>query len=233
MKTVIKKMNALELIVDWALWPRYEANDLDSTNVSRMKEALRAGMELPPIVADKKSFRIIDGVHRQRAHLSVFGDDAMIEVELREYRNDAEMFLDAARMNSIQGLPLSPKDKVHVFLAGRRMKLPLAKLAEALGMRKEVAEDLIAKRTARTSKGEVIPLAAGATKLAGKRLSKSQEKFARTSNGMQPIVNARLLLNALRANSYPLTQKELDIYVELRDELTDKINVTMKKGVAA
>ena len=226
------KMKVLELVVDWALWPGYEANDLDSTNVSRMKEALKAGMELPPIIADKKSFRIIDGFHRQKAYLSVFGEDVTVSVDLREYRNDAEMFLEAARLISIQGLPLSPKDKVHVFIVGRRMKLPLAKLAVALGMSKETADDLIKKRTARTSKGEVIPLAAGASKLAGKSLNKSQEKFARTSNGMQPIVNARLLLNALRANSTSLTQKELDIYVELRDELTVRINSTIKKGVA-
>ena len=77
----------------------------------------------------------------------------------------------------------------------------------------------------------MIPLAAGAMKLAGKRLNKGQEHFARTSNGMQPIVNARLLLNALRANGHPLTEKELDIYTELRDMLTVKINLTIKKGV--
>ena len=229
----ITKMKVLELVVDWALWPRYEANDLDSTNVSRMKEALRAGIDLPPIIADKKSFRIIDGVHRQKAYLSVFGTDAEVLVDLREYRNDAEMLLEAGRLNNCQGLPLSPKDKVHFIVSCRRMKLPLAKICEALGMRKEKAEALIVKRTATTSKGEVIPLAAGAMKLAGKQLNKKQEVFARTSNGMQPIVNARLLLNALRANSTPLTQKELDIYVELRDELTDRINSTIKKGVAA
>ena len=228
------KMKALELIVDWALWPRYEANELDSTNVSRMKEALRAGIELPPIVADAKSFRIIDGVHRQKAYLAVYGEGAEIEVILRKYKNDGEMYLDAARLNTIQGLPLSPKDKVHVILVGRRMKLPLAKIAEALGMRKEKANDLLEKRTATTSKGEKIPLAAGAIRLAGKHLNKNQEKFARTSNGMQPIVNARLLLNALKANSFPLTDKELDIYIELRDELTDKINhaVEARKAVA-
>ena len=225
----VVKMKVLELIVDWALWPRYEANDLDSTNVSRMKEALRAGIELPPIIVDAKSFRITDGVHRQKAYLSVYGEGAEAQVELREYKNEGAMFLDAARLNQTQGLPLSPKDKVHVLLVGRRMKLPLAKIADALGMRKEKAEELIAKRTATTSKGEKIPLAAGAMKLAGKHLNKEQEKFARTSNGMQPIVNARLLLNALRANSSSLTQKELDIYIELRDELTDRINLTLEK----
>jgi len=228
----VVKMKALELVIDWALWPRYEANDLDSTNVSRMKEALKAGIELPPIVADAESFRIIDGVHRQKAHLAVFGKGAEVMVDLRKYSNDGEMYLEAARLNTVQGLPLSPKDKVHVILAGRRMNLPLAKIAEALGMRKEKAKELIEKRTATTRKGERIPLAAGAMKMAGKKLNKSQEVFARTSNGMQPIINARLLLNALRASNYALTEKELNIYIELRDELTAKINKTLEEGKA-
>lgn len=231
METV--KMKALELVMDWSLWPRYEANDLDSTNVSCMKESLKAGRELPPIIVDKKSLRIIDGAHRRQAYLSVFGDDIEVLVELHEYSNDAEMFLDAAKRNTGQGLALSPKDKVHVILVGRRMKLPLAKIAEALGMRKEKADELMERRTATTSKGEKIPLAAGAMSLAGKRLNRKQEHFARTSNGMQPIVNARLLLNALRASNSPLTQKELDIYIELRDELTERIDLTIARRVAA
>ncbi len=221
------------MIIDWALWPKYEANELDSTNLDQMKEALQAGKVLPPIIADKKSYRIIDGVHRQKAHLSVLGDDAMVPVEFRQYRNDAEMFLESARLNSQQGLKLSPKDRVHVILVGRRMKLPIAKIAEALGMRKEKAEDFIKKRTAMTRSGENIPLPAGAMKLAGKKLTKAQEKFARTSNGMVPIVNARLLLNAINASCCPLTQKEFDILMELKDALIVLLEATLEKGVAA
>lgn len=229
----MKRINALELIVDWELWPRYEANDLDATNIGRMKEAIMAGIELPPIIVDKKSYRIIDGFHRQKAYLSVYKENAIVPVEFREYSNDAEMFLEAAKLNTIQGLPLSPKDKVHVILTGRRKKLPFAKIAEALGMRKEKAQELLKKRTATTRNGKLIPLAAGAMGLAGKKLNKAQEHFAETSNGMYPIVNARLFLNALRASDCPLKEKELDICIELRDELTSKIELTMEKGVAA
>ena len=38
---MLKQTKVLELITDWALWPRYEANELDSTNVARMKEAIK------------------------------------------------------------------------------------------------------------------------------------------------------------------------------------------------
>ena len=228
-KEKVQKVKALELIKDWALWPRYEANDLDQTNIRRMKEAINAGETLPPVIVDEKSYRIVDGFHRVSAVISLFGEDAEIDAILRRYKNDGEMFLDAALVNTRHGLPLSPKDKVHVILTAKRMKIPIAKVAAALGMTKEVANGLLERRTATTDKGETIPLSAGAMSLAGKKLTKAQEKFARTANGILPIVNARLLMNALRASSCPLTEKEVEVLIELRSEI-DKALAKLSKA---
>jgi len=218
------KVKALELILDWALWPRYEANELDTTNVNRMVEALKAGIELPPIIADSKSMRIVDGFHRHKAYLQYYGKGAEIPVIFNEYDSDSSLFLDSLKANANHGLPLSPKDKVHAILTGRRMGIPLGKLAEQIGMRKEKALEFIQQRTATTRSGQKIPLSAGAIQLAGKKLNKAEEHFARTSNGIQPIVNARLLLNALRGTvNIPLTKQELEVYTQLRDALNDKI----------
>ena len=46
---------------------------------------------------------------------------------------------------------------------------------------------------------------------------------------MLPIVNARLLLSALRANSFPLTENEIAVLAELRDA----IDVAIEKSEAA
>lgn len=215
----VKKVRALELIMDWGLWPRYEANDLDLTNVRRMKEAIEAGEELPPIIADVKSQRIIDGFHRVKAYHALYGEDAKVPVEFRHYENEMDMFLEAARLNTVHGLPLSPKDKVHVLLTAKKNKIPLVHIAEALQMRKETAEMLLTRRTATTRSGERIPLAAGAMSLAGKKLTTKQEKFAKTANGILPIINARLLINALNAGAAPLTDTEVQILFELRDAI--------------
>ena len=224
------KVKCMELIKDWSLWPRYEANDLDATNLLKLKEALRAGEVLPSIVVDKKSMRIIDGFHRVDAHLSVYGENAEIEATFREFKNDIEMFMESARMNTIHGLPLSPKDKVHVMLKARRHRIPLKKMADILGMTHERARQLMEGRTATTSNGKKIPLSHGASALAGKTLTKKEEKFARTSNGILPIVNARLLMNALRANCFPLTKKEVEVLIELRGCIDE---VLAKQEVAA
>jgi len=217
------KVKCMELIKDWSLWPRYEANDLDATNLLKLKEALRAGEVLPSIVVDKKSMRIIDGFHRVDAHLSVYGENAEIEATFREFKNDIEMFMESARINTIHGLALTSKDKAHVVLTMRRKKVPKMKIAEVLGVTKDYVNQLLERRTATTANGTRIPLSRGASSLAGKVLTKKEENFARMSNGMLPIINARLLMNALNAE-VPLTEKEIAVLLELRDAIDRAIS---------
>ena len=213
----IKKIKAIELIFDWNLWPRQAVQKLDSTNVARMKEALRSGFPLPPVIVNKADYRIIDGFHRTKAHLSVFGDDVKMDVELREYKDDAAMFLEAGTLNAYQGLTMSPKDKAHFILRCRKYKIPPAVIAEALRMDVKIMKDFINKRSAKTSTGEVIPLPAGARNLAGKELTPTQEHFARTANGCMPEMYTSMLINALNADALTLTGKTMARLKELHD----------------
>src|SRR5208283_55156 len=64
----MKKIALSELILDPEIYPRAEVS---SMNVSSIKNALRAGITLPPIIIDKKSRRIIDGAHRVTAMKSL------------------------------------------------------------------------------------------------------------------------------------------------------------------
>lgn len=217
MKT--QKVKVIELVFDWNLWPRTKAEDLDSTNITKLKDALRAGVELPPVVVNRKDYRIIDGFHRTRAYLALYGDAAEIPVDFRDYTSEDDMFLDSGRMNAIHGLALSPQDKTHFILKCKRRGIPIKKICEALGLDTERFKTFLEKRTATTKKGEVIPLPGGAMNLAGKTLTAEQEHFARTSNGMIPVVNARLLINALKSESIMLDDKTMSILTELRDLL--------------
>lgn len=209
-----KKMKAIELVFDWNLWPRHKAEVLDVTNLNQLKDALRAGMRFPPVIVDEKSFRIIDGFHRTRATLDVLGDDAEIEVEVRRYGTEAEMFLEAGALNN-HGLKLGPLDRAHFILKARKMKIPPAAIATALGMDPDKMKEFIAKRSAKTREGEVIPLPAGARNLAGKVLTESQEHFARTANGCLPEMYARMLLNALNADALELDERTVTLLSEL------------------
>ncbi len=205
----IKNVKAIELVFDWNLWPRQAVQRLDSTNVARMKEALRSGFDLPPIVANKADLRIVDGFHRTKANLAVFGDDVKMKVDLREYENDAAMFLEAGTLNAYQGLTMSPKDRAHFILKCRKYKIPPAAIASALRIDVDKMKDFVAKRSAKTRDGEMIPLPAGARALAGKELTETQEHFARTANGCMPEMYTSMLINALNADALILTEKSM------------------------
>ncbi len=203
----IKTMKAIELIFDWNLWPRYEAEDLDSTNIRRMKEAILAGVELPPVIVDRKSLRLVDGFHRTKAHLKLYGDDADIKVELRDYKNDGEMFLESARLNASHGLPLSPQDRAHVIVKAKKFKIPYPAIAQAIGMDNDKMKEFLEKRTAKTRDGRTIPLAGGAMSLAGKTVTKKQEELIEGINGIKAASNAKILLNELESGAFVITEK--------------------------
>lgn len=211
-----KKVKAIELIFDWNLWPRSEAEDLDSTNLRRIKSAIVAGIKLPAIIVDRKSNRIVDGFHRSRAMIALYGDEVEIEVEFRDYKNDAEMFIDSAKLNNQHGLPLSPRDRAFVIDKARKFKIPIPMIAEALGMNGEEAKTFLEKRSAKTRTGERIILSGGALNLSGKVLTDKQVDYVKKMPGTSAQLYAKLLLNALNADAVIFNEKIMDTLNELR-----------------
>jgi len=216
---VTKKVKAVELIFDWNLWPRHEAGELDSTNISKMKQAILAGVKLPPVIVNEKDNRIVDGFHRVQTVLNLYGDDAEIEVIYKTYKNDAEMFIESARMNNQHGLPLSPRDRAHVILKARRFKIPFPAIAEALGLEVEEAKAFLAKRTAKNRDGEIVTLSGGALSLAGKVLTAKQEEYIKKCPGTSAQLYTRLLLNALNADAVIFTDKILETLLQLKNKI--------------
>lgn len=226
-------LKAIELVFDWNLWPRHSIGGLDSTNLARMREALRTGFPLPPVIANKKDLRIVDGFHRTRAVLDVCGDEGEIEVDLREYDTEAAMFLDAGILNAHQGMPMGPKDRAHFILKCRKYKFPWPKIAEALHMDEKHLREFVEKRSAKTEGGETIPLPSSAHNLSGKTLTKDQEHFARHTGGgfSGPEMYITMLLNALKADAFTMSEKTIRRLEELRDligKVLDEVKVEVQ-----
>ena len=214
-----KTIKAIECIFDWNLWPRHEAGDLDSTNLKKMKCALLAGVKLPPIILNKKDNRIVDGFHRVQAVLSLYGDGADIKVEFVNFKNDAEMFLESARLNNQHGLPLSPRDRVYVIVKARRFKIPMPVIAEMLGLNKDEAMAFLEKRTAKSKSGETIILSGGAMNLAGKVLTKKQEYYVKHTPGNTAQSYATILLNSLDGDMIIYTEKIIETLKKLQKKI--------------
>lgn len=218
----MKKIKAIELVFDWNLWPRHKSEDLDSTNLRRIKSAILAGIKLPPVIVNKKDNRIVDGFHRTKAYLSLFGDDVEIDAEFKDYKNDAEMFMDSARLNNQHGLPLSPIDRAYVIDKARKFKIPIPIIAEILGMNGEEAKTFLEKRSAITKTGERVLLSGGCINLRGKVLTDKQLDYTRHAPGSSAQLYSRLLLEALNADAIIFNDKIINTLIELNKKI-DKI----------
>ena len=114
----ITRIKVSMLVIDYDFYPR---NEISSTNKADIKRAMLAGEVLPPVVVgflsgtsdavtDPAALRVVDGVHRVKDALEVYGPDYEIEAQVRKYDNVAEMFYDAMYLNSRHGQKLTPLD---------------------------------------------------------------------------------------------------------------------------
>lgn len=167
-----KKVKVSDLILDFALYPRA---DVDAYNVSRLVEALEGGAMLPAIIIDGKSFRVIDGFHRVRAFLKVFGADYEIECEVRTYKNEKEMLLDAIRCNSHHGRAMSSYDRARAMSKALEFGAQESEIAEALGIVPDRLSKIMEHRfSAASGKAGPQALKCAVKFLSGKKLTKDQ-----------------------------------------------------------
>lgn len=192
----MKNMKALELILDFDLYPR---NNLDTFNIKNMVDFLTSGGELPPVVIDRKSKRVIDGFHRVRAHLRFGGDDTEIAVIMKDYKDEAAMFLDAMKYNACHGARLDQADRVHCSIVASRLSIPAEAVAGALHIPFEKFGNLVNSRTATHGK-LTIPLKQTNRHMAGKKLSKKQFEANERSSGMNQQFYANQLIDLIEAD---------------------------------
>jgi hypothetical protein len=141
----MKTVKAALLVEDLSIYPRFA---VDQIYVRRLAEALLAGESLPPVVADRKSKRLVDGFHRRRAYIAAYGPEAEVPVEWKVYKDTREMFLDVLRYNAKHGRRLTAGEEVRCVLIGEELGVSREVVAETLGIRREVLEGKVERRIA-------------------------------------------------------------------------------------
>jgi len=191
----MRKVKVSELVLDFTLYPR---GDVDSQHVHYLREAMKAGVELPPIIAERKSLRVVDGFHRHKAYVSEYGVGHEIEIVEKPYKNDGELFLDAARYNSAHGANLSRFDRVHCILRAEQLGITVEQIAAALSITADTAGQLrsgsVGQLRGNKSSGGAplsIPLKRTISHMAGQTLTKAQEQ----ANGKLGGMNAGFYVN--------------------------------------
>lgn len=173
-KSGLKKVALAKLVEDFTLYPRNKVND---SHIGDLVRSIQGGAKLPPIVVDAKSLRIADGVHRRRAWLRVLGEDATATVEMREYENDAALFLDAVALNSVHGQKLDRHDQTRIVLKLRELQVDDETIAVSLHVPVQEIQTL-SVRIVYSNSGEVVPMKRGLEHMRGQKMTKAQLEAA-------------------------------------------------------
>jgi ParB-like chromosome segregation protein Spo0J len=173
-KPRIITIEAALLVEDEAIYPR---RSVDKSNIGSIADAIKAGEKLPPVIVDRKTKKIVDGVHRIRAYLQIFGPEAKIQAEMRDFKNTKEMLLEAGRLNSQQGLKLDPYDCAHFMLLCRKARVSEEQVIAALHMTRQRFENILKRKTARNKRNEEIPIKRIVQHMEGQKFTKEQEEI--------------------------------------------------------
>ena len=217
----MRTIKAAEVVIDMTIYPR---NNVDEHNVRSIMDAILAGEQIPPILIDRKSKRAIDGVHRTKAVLRL-DENGTIDVIEKTYKSEADMLLEAMRLNADHGARLDPCDRVRCVLLGEKLGIPLDAIAGALHMPMEKLGALRADRTAKTSGGLAIPLKRTFRHMAGHRLSKQQQEVNERSSGMNAAFYANQLISMIEADMLDKEDEKLVERLRCLHEVLERVLV--------
>jgi len=214
------RVKTATLLLDFNLYPRHKINPY---NVKEIANAIESGANIPSIIVDRNSKRVIDGFHRVRAYEKLFKESATIEVEWRQYATEAEMFLDAIVSNASHGDKLSKYDRVRCQQIAEQFKIEPDVLAPALSCTVEVLEEIKITKEA-NYKGLPIPLKATVRHLAGKNISDKQFNGIKKAGGHPIVFYVNQVLNALEKDLVDwLDHRHTDSLLKLYDVLGNSL----------
>jgi len=176
-----------DLVLDYNIYPRNQISDI---NINFLFGAIQSEHELPLMVVEKGSARILDGVHRWKALTRHLGADATVDVIERACRDDNEAFLIAIELNSTHGLHLTPQELTNNVCRAETRGISLEAVAKAA----HVPPSFIQRRlTENTAFARVlgmpdtrVALKRSMKGFAGMELNEQQVETNRIAGGMSP-----------------------------------------------
>ena len=183
------------LVLDYALYPR---SGVDDIHVADMAEAIKAGAVLPPITVDATTKRVVDGFHRIAA--SKKQGHTHIKVNFKQYENEADLYLDAVRLNAVHGKKFSHFDQAGIIAKASELQIDPEIAANAMHISKERFSELILKKTGQDGQGRLVPIKHSTDWLAGREISETQRKGLAKAGGMPAPWYARQLIHLLQSD---------------------------------
>lgn len=188
------KLKVCELVKDFNLYPR---GKVDTVHVRDLKRLVEDGVELPPLVIDDPSLRIVDGWHRSTVYEQLYGPEYEIECLAKHYGSEAELFEDAMRYAEQCVAHLDTFDRTRCIVIGERLGLSVEQIAGALRMTVDAVGELKNERvgTMRVDSQRVpLPLKRTIKHMAGRTLNQEQVEANEKLSGMQQVFYANQLI---------------------------------------
>ncbi len=205
-----KKVLLASLTFDYTVFPR---GQVDSQNVAYIREAIRAGTKLPPLVVCKKTRRVVDGFHRGKAYRLECGEGVKVEIIEKTYKGDKDFFIDACALNGAHGRALSTFDRSHIVVTAKTLGIDLSSIATALNMTTDKLSSLSVDRSAQVNGDSVrtIPIKRTIRHMRGKVLTRPQVEANRKLSGMNQVFYVNQLITLVESR---LLNKEDDLLIE-------------------
>lgn len=228
------KLKVAELVFDMTVYPRH---DVDAHHVNDIARAMEAGAEMPPIVIEKKSRRIIDGFHRGKAYQKLYEPETEIDVIEKTYRDEQALFLDAIRYNSSHGKNFDSHDRAHCTIMALNLGIDDKALAGVLHVDEDYIGKLRADRVAFGGKIEPSIVGGGKTNrlqvpikqtikhMAGKTLTNDQQAANNKLSGMNQSFYANQLITLIESKLIDLADERLMERLRILHEMLDDLLV--------
>lgn len=215
---------------------------LAGENTEHVRTLAESEANLPPIIVNRATMDVIDGVHRLRAALL----RGQVEIDVQFFDGDVrDAFVLAVKANIAHGLPLSLADRAaaalriissHTQWSDRAIASTVglaAKTVEAIRRRSTVVNPQLDTRIGRDGKVRPLNTAEGrriASKLIADRPDASLREISRAA-GISPGT-ARDVRERLRHGENPVPPRQR-IGKDRKDQLTRDEPATQRKSVAA
>lgn len=218
-----------DLVVDETVYPRAVVDDV---HVQDLFYAHQAGAKFPRMIVEGSTNRVVDGVHRRLVYIRVLGAEADIEVEIRDYANDGELLLDAARLNSDMKRKLARSDQVLVLIRARALGVSDEQVAVALSIPPERISTLEV-RIAVGPTGEGVALKRNSAFLGGREVTAEQIRGIRNQRGSYYVSVAVELVDSLEREVVNLEDGRLcRAFHRLASVILERVPVTETAQVA-
>jgi hypothetical protein len=221
-----KELPIEKLIEDFNLYPRHA---VDSVTVGQYADALKTGAVFPPIRADAKTHKVIDGFHRLAAHRRAGINQILVQLE--QTKDEADLFMRAVEANGAHGHRYTAFDYARILLQARELGLEREKLAIALNVPPTRLED-IERGFAKTSTNghKDIPLKRSITHMAGREMTPAQVEANDKLGGMKQTFYVNQVILLLESDLINLEDQSLLARLAVLADLLESYKAKLPKA---